>query len=273
MANARNRDGAGGDSYSVRVVRMGSGDHGERVDGFASGESAREYARRRTRASIEQLHQTATRASELRCQWSASGEDCCVTNDSYCGSSELEGFIATSASGYECDWWSMDPTLPRRYFIRAFVEDDDGHSAWLELFPTAFTEPTDQDVLELCAEEAAAEFARQGHADVRATKATITSVFRLPSIPRPTAAKSCPHWRIDLDFHCGDVKFGGRASGVFAWPRQPAGAFLDNFMWLLIDDTLSVRGEGPGFAPWSDIGYRKVEMTNEPLTHAPTPDY
>ncbi len=243
----------------------------ERIDGFLTPELAREYAHRRTRASLEELRDADNDAAESRRRWSLLGEDCNVSDGSYCGSSELDAFIAEPAHGYECDWWSIDPTLPRRYFIRASIQDDEGHSAWVEVFRTASGEPTDDDVLRLCAGEAAAEFAKLGHDNARPIKATISSLFHVPSVPRPPTPESCPHWRVDLDFHCGDVKFGGRASGVFAWPRQPAGAFLDNFMWLLIDDTLSVRGDGPGFSAWSEIGYHQVVETSEPLTHVPAP--
>jgi hypothetical protein len=259
------------DSCAVTVLNMANANgHAERIDGFPTPGFASEYARRRTRASLELLRQPGTDAAELKRLWSEAGEECCVADESYCASSELVRFITEPARGYDCDWWSLDPTLPHRYFLRAYLQDEDGHTAWLETFHTALTKPTDEDVLQLCAKEAAAEFAKQGYDDARPTKATISSLFEMPSVPRPPAPDSCPHWKIDLDFVCHDVKFGASASGVFAWPREPTGAFLDNFAWLLVDDTLSVRGDGPGFAAWSEIGTPTVELTTAPLTHVPT---
>jgi hypothetical protein len=100
-------------SFSVLVFDMahtGDDDGEHRVNGFATLADAREYARRRTRASIEELRKPEMTAAELRELWTLFGEDCSVLGDSYCGSSELGHFIAEPAGTGECDWPLLAPS-------------------------------------------------------------------------------------------------------------------------------------------------------------------
>jgi hypothetical protein len=250
--------------FSVLVFDMahtGDEDGEHRVDGFRSLEQAREYARRRTRASIEELRKYDMPVSELRELWTLFGEDCSVLGDSYCGSSELDYFIAEPAEADECDWSSLAP--PRRFHVVASVDDDAGHSAWVGGFLTRPTRPGPKELLRIYADEAKEELGTEP------VNILVAHVFELPDVPRPPSLDGCPHWRVDLDFVCHDVKFGASTSGVFAWPEEPAGAVLDEITRLLMAETLAFRGDHPENADYSDVVRRTVERTDAPLTHTP----
>jgi hypothetical protein len=95
------------------------------VDGFATRELAREYARRRTRDSLEEQRSPGCSAEELRSLWYSFGEDCVVVGDGYCGAHELDFFIANPATVEERDWMSLtpDPAIRRRLCLRWLDED------------------------------------------------------------------------------------------------------------------------------------------------------
>lgn len=94
------------------------------VGGFATRELAREYARRRTRDSIEELRPPGS-TENVRSLWYSFGEDCVVVGDGYCGGHELDFFIANPATEEERDWMSLtpDPGMRRRLCLRWFDED------------------------------------------------------------------------------------------------------------------------------------------------------
>lgn len=94
------------------------------VDGFATRELAREYARRRTRDSLEEQRSPGS-AEDVRSQWYSFGEDCVVVGDGYCGAHELDFFIANPATEEERDWMSLtpDPAMRRRLCLHWLDED------------------------------------------------------------------------------------------------------------------------------------------------------
>lgn len=79
------------------------------VTGFRSFDEAREYARRRTRDSLEELRPEADSDDELRQRWKTYGEDCVVVGGGYVGSSELDYFIREPATAQQRDWVSLTP--------------------------------------------------------------------------------------------------------------------------------------------------------------------
>jgi hypothetical protein len=79
------------------------------VTGFPSFEIAREYARRRTRDSLEEQRESSANAADLRDRWFSFGEDCLVIGGGYAGNSELDFFIGNPASPQETDWLSLKP--------------------------------------------------------------------------------------------------------------------------------------------------------------------
>lgn len=100
--------------YSVLVLDMfhyGDPEEETLVEGFTTLEQAREYARRRTRDSVEdQRHQyPAADAEELRKLWFMFGEDCLVVGGAYAGFSELDYFITHPASRAERNWADLVP--------------------------------------------------------------------------------------------------------------------------------------------------------------------
>jgi hypothetical protein len=98
-------------TFAVAVIDMYhhcDPDEQRTIEGFATVELAREYARRRTRDSLEELRPSAPDPKDLGHQWHAFGEDCCVIGG-YCGAHELDFFIANPASAVERDWAALTP--------------------------------------------------------------------------------------------------------------------------------------------------------------------
>jgi hypothetical protein len=97
--------------YSVLIFDMAhTHDGGERVvPGFATLDDARLYARRRSRASLEELRRSGLADAELRRLWYLYGEDCKVMGDGYSGAAELDRFIAEPAGGDDIDWTALTP--------------------------------------------------------------------------------------------------------------------------------------------------------------------
>lgn len=81
------------------------------VSGFPTLEAAREYARRRTRDSVEEFREKSTSESNLYELWSMFGESCVVIGGDYAGSSEVRFFISNPASAEERDWTALESTV------------------------------------------------------------------------------------------------------------------------------------------------------------------
>jgi hypothetical protein len=103
------RDG----SFGVLVIGMSgySSEEETHVMGFPTQELAQEYARRRTRDSLEELRTPGISDQELREQWYLFGEDCIVIGQEYTGASEIDYFIAHNATDLERDWQGLERAL------------------------------------------------------------------------------------------------------------------------------------------------------------------
>jgi hypothetical protein len=99
--------------YSVLVIDMFEHDAESEtiLRGFPTLELAREYARRRTRDSVEELRQASQTAGDLRRQWLSFGEDCCVIGEHYCGASEVDYFVGHPATTEERDWKAIEAQI------------------------------------------------------------------------------------------------------------------------------------------------------------------
>jgi len=99
--------------YSVLVIDMFHHDAENEtiVRGFPTVEMATEYARRRTRDSVEELRRPSQSSRTLREQWLRFGEDCCVIGEAYCGVSEIDYFVSHPATREERDWQVIEATL------------------------------------------------------------------------------------------------------------------------------------------------------------------
>lgn len=106
-------DKNGGNTWSVLVIDMYhymDPEEGERlVTSFLTPEGAIEYARRRTRSSVEESRPGASDAAALRSAWLMFGEDCIALGTGYKGFAELEEFIAHPATPEQIDWASLEP--------------------------------------------------------------------------------------------------------------------------------------------------------------------
>jgi hypothetical protein len=96
-------------TFTVTVIDMYHPDEERIIKGFATLECAREYARRRTRDSLEELRNSVPSVEDLGHQWHTFGEDCCVIGDTYCGAQEIDFFIANPATTEERDWATLTP--------------------------------------------------------------------------------------------------------------------------------------------------------------------
>lgn len=88
------------------------------VGGFETVEFAREYARRRTRDSLEEQRAGAENADDLRTRWAMFGEECFVAGDGYDGAQELANFIVHPATPAERDWISLTPDPDMRRILQ-----------------------------------------------------------------------------------------------------------------------------------------------------------
>ena len=99
--------------WSVLVMDLGryQDPEGETlIDGFPTYEQAREYARRRTRASIEEVRGSILSPDLVREKWLLFGESCLVVGENYRGSDEVEWFIwHRPNSPDDLDWKSLEP--------------------------------------------------------------------------------------------------------------------------------------------------------------------
>ena len=101
---------SGDGEYAVLVIDMFRHDDESEtiIRGFPSAALATEYARRRTRDSLEELRRPNQSATDLRRQWLLFGEDCCVIGQHYCGASEIDRFLTHPATREERDWQSLE---------------------------------------------------------------------------------------------------------------------------------------------------------------------
>lgn len=265
--------------YSVIVFDMahtGQEDGEHVVSGFATLDAARLYARRRTRASVEELRKPGIADADLRKLWYLYGEDCKVMGDDYSGAAELDRFIAEPARDEDCDWMTLAPghhATTKRYYITALASDDAGTSVWVTDVARFPKKPNRDELRQHFRADIAAQFARKGKPDAKVANLTVAHLFEWPDPPRPPQGDGRPlkRWHVELGFVCHDVKFGADCDGIFAWPEEPAGAVLRDIQILLMAETLSRRGDGPGYVEFSDITRCTVVETEAPLTHPPLP--
>jgi len=100
-------------TWSVVALDMsevhGTGNAGIMIGGFSSTELAREYARRRTRASVEALRKQGSNGATLRHAWVLYGEDCYVLDDTYSGGGDIAFFVDNPATADEQEWATLEP--------------------------------------------------------------------------------------------------------------------------------------------------------------------
>ncbi len=103
------------ETYRVVVLDLShlEGDGEIVIEGFPTFEEAREFARRRTRDSLEQLRKRGQSAEQLRSAWAAMGETAVVVGSApgehYSGKSEIDFFIDHPASRRERNWVALRP--------------------------------------------------------------------------------------------------------------------------------------------------------------------
>lgn len=245
------------------MAHTGAADGEWTVPGFADVAAARVYAEARIRASIEELRKPGQTVAELRSLWFLYGEDCSVIgDDGFKDRDMLDLYLAIAATPDECDWPALTPKM-KRFYTTVLVSEKGGESVWAGGFLRRYTRPRPADLLAIYADDARAAFARKGMADAEPASIHVANLFELPEPPRPSFGDKRPprHWRVEVDFVCHDVKFGGSGSGVFAWLEEPSGGALDQMLRVLMAETMSMRGDGPDYADYCDVLATRVTET------------
>lgn len=257
--------------YSVIVfdmARTGKSDGERIISGFETLEAATDYAIARVRASVEELRGSAIPADELKRLWTIFGEDCRVLDSPVRAGELVDMFIAAPAQAGECDWPALAPRL-RRFRATLLISNANNESVWAGGFFRSTVRLSGRKLLERYAADAKDAFRRQGIAPAEPVDVHVANHFELPDPPQPPAGDARPlkSWRVTVDFVCHDVKFGSTASGVFAWPDEPAESPLRQMTFLLMADQLAARGDGPDYANYSDVLGVRVAAVDDP------PDY
>jgi hypothetical protein len=203
------------------MARTGEPDGEHLVPGFETLDAATAYAIARVRASVEELRKPGIAAAELRQLWHIYGEDCSVLNANVRGSDLLDDFIATPATPAEYNWQALAPRL-RRFRAALLISNDNNESVWAGGFFRSTYRLSRDGLLERFRDDAIAAFKAKGIEPAEPTKLMVANYFELPDPPYPPPGVALRSWRVEVGFACHDVKFGGDAAGVFAWPEEPA---------------------------------------------------
>jgi hypothetical protein len=157
----------------------------------------------------------------------------------------------------------------KRFYATLLFSNAAKKSVWAGGFFSRAARPTRAELFELFKSDAAAAFTRRGDEDAVPVELSIANLFEMPEPPHPAADDHRPlqRWRVTVDFVCHDVKFGSTSSGVFEWPEEPAGAALDAMTRVLLAESLSMRGDGPDYADYSDVLKRSVEPAADGPNH------
>jgi hypothetical protein len=157
----------------------------------------------------------------------------------------------------------------KRFYATLLFSNAAGASVWAGGYFSRAAKPNRAELFELFRADAAAAFTRRGDADAVPVEVHVANLFAMPEPPHPAADDRRPlkRWRVTVDFVCHDVKFGSTSSGVFEWPQEPTGAALDAMTRLLMAESLSMRGDGPDYADYSDVLKRGVEPTADEPNH------
>lgn len=240
---------------------------GERIiSGFETLDAATAYAIARVRASVEELRKPTMAAAELRRLWHLYGEDCSVLNANVRGSDLLDDFIATPATSAECGWAVLTPRL-RRFRASLLISNEKDDSVWCGgVFRSTYRLSRD-DLLARFRDDAVAAFKAKAVEPAVPVKIMVASHFELPDPPYPPPGVALRSWKIEVGFVCHDVKFGGDAAGVFAWPEEPADWALRAMQFLLMADMMAMRGDGPDWANDCEVLSVKVTETDAPADY------
>ena len=245
------------------MVKTGEPDGERLVSGFDTLDAATAYAIARVRASVEELRKPGITAVELRQLWHIYGEDCSVLNANVRGSDLLDDFIATPATPVECNWQVLAPRL-RRFRASLLISNDNNESVWAGGFFRSTYRLARDGLLDRFRDDAIAAFKAKNIEPAVPTKLTVANYFELPDPPYPPPGAALRSWKVEVGFVCHDVKFGGDAAGVFAWPQEPTDWALRTMQFLLMADMMAMRGDGPDWANDCEVLSVKVTETDAP---------
>jgi uncharacterized protein YciI len=173
---------------------------------------------------------------------------------------------------------SLDEVLPHVDSHRAYVRDQKERGLVLV---SGIQEPRyggilllrvpdhdSQVALDRFRDDAIAAFKAKNIEPAVPTELTVANYFELPDPPYPPPGVALRSWKVEVGFVCHDVKFGGDAAGVFAWPDEPTDWALRTMQFLLMADTMAMRGDGPDWANDCDVLSVKVTETEAPADYA-----
>ena len=156
----------------------------------------------------------------------------------------------------------------RRYHVALLVLDAQDRPVWAGGFLKHAGRPTKGQLLEIYRADALQAFQQRGEMDAVPTSVHVAHLFELPDPPTPPSdARPMRNWRIEINFVCHDVKFGSSSRGVFPWPEEPSGSVLDWMHYVLMAEMLSLRGDGPDYADYSEVVSATIGETSEPADY------
>lgn len=243
------------------MAKTGEPDDERIISGFETLDAATSYAIARVRASVEELRKPGMAAAELRQLWHIYGEDCSVLHADVRGSDLLDEFIATPAGPTECNWAVLTPRL-RRFRASLLISNERDESVWAGGFFRSTYRLSRDGLLARFRDDAIALFKAKGIAPEKPVKIMVANYFELPDPPYPPPGAKLRSWNVEVGFVCHDVKFGGDASGVFAWPDEPADWALRTMQFLLMADMMAMRGDGPDWANDCEVLSARVTETD-----------
>jgi hypothetical protein len=120
----------GGDSRTwkvlIRDLSHGDGSEDFVLSGFPTFELARDYARRRTRASLEEARKPGATPGQIKSQWQGFGELVTVLDEpGYSPAAEIDEFIKRPASAEDIDHLTIRQQLDGALQMISFDRDDD----------------------------------------------------------------------------------------------------------------------------------------------------
>ncbi len=155
----------------------------------------------------------------------------------------------------------------RFHFMGSFEPDASSKPAYVGGFFTAPEKPTRQQLTEMFAEDAKQQRAARNEPARDPGLVSVIRLFELPAVPHaPDAGEATPHWLLEVNMVCHDVKFGCSAEAVFVWPEEPRGTVLEQMTQVLVADMLALRGSEPDYAEVTEVVSRKVSRTAAPVT-------
>ncbi len=157
----------------------------------------------------------------------------------------------------------------KRYFYRGSFGSKCGLLVMAGGFFECEEKPAREALTERFWPQAREAFVRKGQPNPILAGLAGGTCEELPDVPKPARRLAGPEkrWRFDISLVCHDIKFGADARGVLAWPEEPTGTVKDQFIRVLVADTIVRRGDSVEYADYTEVLKCEITRTEEAATH------